>query len=60
MHCPKCKKEGVWEGNPHRPFCSRRCKLLDLGCWFDEVYRLEGTDEDSEFALPEGGGEEQV
>jgi len=28
--------------NPHRPFCSERCRLLDLGNWATERYRLPG------------------
>jgi len=33
VHCPVCKKEENWENNPFRPFCSDRCKLIDLGEW---------------------------
>jgi len=28
----------MWKGNPYRPFCSKRCKLIDLGSWIDERY----------------------
>jgi len=38
--CPSCKKEAPWEGNPFRPFCSERCRLLDLGKWAAEEYRI--------------------
>jgi endogenous inhibitor of DNA gyrase (YacG/DUF329 family) len=38
--CPTCKKETAWEGNPFRPFCSERCRLLDLGKWASEEYRI--------------------
>jgi endogenous inhibitor of DNA gyrase (YacG/DUF329 family) len=31
-----------WEGNSHRPFCSERCKLRDLGNWASERYRIPG------------------
>ena len=31
--CPTCKKEVEWHSTPSRPFCSARCKLLDLGEW---------------------------
>jgi endogenous inhibitor of DNA gyrase (YacG/DUF329 family) len=31
-----------WQGNPHRPFCSERCRLVDLGRWATESYRLAG------------------
>jgi hypothetical protein len=32
----------MWQDNPHRPFCSLRCRLADLGQWLDERYRLPG------------------
>ncbi len=38
--CPTCRTVIPWEGNPHRPFCSPRCRLLDLGRWLDEEYRV--------------------
>ncbi len=38
--CPRCKSETVWEGNPDRPFCSEKCRLIDLGHWADEEYRI--------------------
>ncbi|MCK5553974.1 MAG: DNA gyrase inhibitor YacG [Deltaproteobacteria bacterium] len=40
--CPKCRRETKWEKNPHRPFCSKRCKLIDLGLWVDERYAIPG------------------
>ena len=40
LQCPQCRKETAWEGNPSRPFCSERCRLLDLGAWVDESYRI--------------------
>jgi endogenous inhibitor of DNA gyrase (YacG/DUF329 family) len=36
IKCPSCKREGDWFSSPYGPFCSRRCKLIDLGKWFDE------------------------
>lgn len=39
--CPTCSKKIVWDrGAPWRPFCSERCKLLDLGDWLDENHRI--------------------
>lgn len=38
--CPQCDKTMTWEENPWRPFCSERCKLLDLGKWASEEYRV--------------------
>ncbi len=42
--CPHCKKTIVWsEKFPFRPFCSERCKLIDLGEWADEQKRIAAT-----------------
>jgi endogenous inhibitor of DNA gyrase (YacG/DUF329 family) len=40
--CPQCRKEHAWDSaNRYRPFCSERCKLIDLGKWANEEYRVE-------------------
>jgi len=36
--CPYCKKVEVKLGDPDFPFCSERCRLLDLGAWASEKY----------------------
>lgn len=38
--CPACKAVTTWEENPWRPFCSERCKLIDLGKWASEEYKI--------------------
>lgn len=43
MHCPICGREMPAAGPddwPERPFCSSRCRLIDLGRWLGEDYRL--------------------
>lgn len=40
MRCPICKRETVWQENPWRPFCSERCKLIDLDNWLSGRYRI--------------------
>jgi uncharacterized protein len=40
MRCPACKRETTFEGNPFRPFCSERCKLIDLDNWLSGRYRI--------------------
>ena len=40
VKCPRCKKPVSWEGNADRPFCSEKCRLIDLGQWADEAYRI--------------------
>lgn len=43
IECPTCGKKNTWtEDNKARPFCSVRCKLIDLGAWADETHRIPG------------------
>jgi len=44
--CPACKVKTTWEENPWRPFCSERCKLVDLGRWASEEYKIPVADSD--------------
>jgi len=48
--CPVCKKESAWDGNPFRPFCTERCRVIDLGKWASEEYRIAGEHRDPEHA----------
>lgn len=54
---PGLRKQVRWvPENTFRPFCSARCKQMDLGAWAAERYRIGGTDEEpSPDAEPEGG-----
>jgi len=56
MRCPICKKEtDSGPANKHRPFCSERCQMIDLGTWAGEGYRVPGAKyDDSEH--PDDGG----
>ena len=41
VRCPQCGGESLWSAdNKFRPFCSERCKLIDLGAWASELYRV--------------------
>lgn len=41
--CPTCGKLVEWgEQSPSRPFCSERCKLIDLGAWASEEHAIPG------------------
>ena len=43
VRCPTCSSEVLMtSAYPERPFCSRRCKLIDLGEWAAESHRIEG------------------
>lgn len=55
LSCPVCKKETTWENNVFKPFCSERCKLIDLGKWASEEYRIAGEKKD----IPDSGGDEK-
>ncbi len=40
LKCPPCNKVVKWAETDYRPFCSKRCKLIDLGTWADEEYSM--------------------
>ena len=43
--CPRCGKSSVYDpANKWRPFCSERCKMIDLGAWAAEDYRVPAED----------------
>ncbi len=50
VNCPHCGKKAHFSpDNPWRPFCSERCRLVDLGEWFNEEKRIpDGTPDLSE------------
>jgi uncharacterized protein len=45
--CPACSAATPWQENAHCPFCSLTCRLIDLGAWLDEGYRVP-ADEDGD------------
>lgn len=50
--CPQCGKAVIWDAaNPYRPFCSERCKMIDLGQWAAEAYRVPDTKKQDDEAL---------
>lgn len=54
INCPTCKKPDTWKSdNAYRPFCSERCKLIDLGAWAEGTYSIPG-----ETINPEPGEDE--
>jgi hypothetical protein len=56
--CPICHEPVTWEGNPSRPFCSERCRMLDLGGWVSERYRVAGDLLDDESEPGDGSDED--
>lgn len=56
VNCPNCKKPVEWsQSNLLRPFCSKKCQLIDLGEWADEEKSIPcGANKDQETSeLPE-------
>ncbi|HYB33226.1 MAG TPA: DNA gyrase inhibitor YacG [Steroidobacteraceae bacterium] len=42
VQCPTCQRDLDWETAPFRPFCSERCRLIDLGAWLSEQRAIAG------------------
>ena len=54
VRCPRCGKMIEYStSNPYRPFCSERCKLIDLGQWANEDFRVPAEDAPTLEELPE-------
>jgi len=55
VRCPQCGGDALWvPENPWRPFCTERCKQIDLGAWATESYRIpvEVDPDDPELSVP--------
>jgi endogenous inhibitor of DNA gyrase (YacG/DUF329 family) len=49
VQCPTCGAPVVWSSaSPFRPFCSERCKNVDLGAWASERYAIADDEQDTE------------
>ena len=56
--CPGCGAPAEYSpANPWRPFCSERCRLVDLGAWASEAYRIPVKGVPGEEGLPDEGEE---
>ena len=54
--CPQCGKGVEWKlENRYRPFCSERCKLIDLGAWATEQYRVPITEDKDDLESGDAG-----
>jgi endogenous inhibitor of DNA gyrase (YacG/DUF329 family) len=60
VKCPICKKP-VEIGDPYMPFCSNRCRIVDLGNWASEKYVIssEIDPESEEEQEPESRGDDE-
>lgn len=60
MHCPVCKQSVTSEGNPFQPFCSERCKLIDLDNWLEGRYTVPAVMDEEEDPMPGDGPDTKV
>jgi uncharacterized protein len=51
LRCPICKEE-VKSGGPDFPFCSDRCRTIDLGNWASGAYTIPSALPDEEERVP--------
>jgi len=59
VKCPTCQKDVEWsEASKWKPFCSERCKLIDLGAWADESYSIASEEAPMSDGLFEEPGEQ--
>ena len=59
VNCPRCGVPIEWTAEHHyRPFCSKRCKLIDLGAWASESYRVPVNEPVKDGAPPDATGQE--
>ena len=63
VKCPTCEKEFNYYSSEDRPFCTDRCRMIDMGHWFNESYALPTkevlNDEDMEKVIKELDGEDE-
>lgn len=56
VKCPHCSKQFSYYSSEFRPFCSERCKMVDLGHWLEETYAVPDENHEN---LPEVDGDEE-
>jgi hypothetical protein len=60
VKCPTCQRESDWAQSPFRPFCSERCRLIDLGAWLTEKHAIPGELAPDEARDPTGGQQDDA
>ncbi|HEV7716822.1 MAG TPA: DNA gyrase inhibitor YacG [Steroidobacteraceae bacterium] len=60
VKCPTCGRQTEWsDAAPFRPFCSERCRLIDLGAWLSEQRAIPGDKPTSPDGDPSPGEDER-
>jgi hypothetical protein len=58
VKCPTCGRRGQWFDTPFGPFCSKRCRLIDLGKWLGGEHAISEPLRPEHFALlPDEAGD---
>jgi len=53
VNCPRCGAQVPWvPESRYRPFCSERCRMIDLGAWATEQYRVAAEEQEPDDAEP--------
>jgi len=60
VKCPTCRRDAPWGDNPYRPFCSERCRLIDLGAWTTERYRIPAEESGMDVENDDDDGEQNL
>ncbi len=63
--CPTCEHPSAPRSTPQGenrafPFCSARCKMIDLGKWLDEKYRVPGAEVDDDMTVQDSRHDRQA
>jgi endogenous inhibitor of DNA gyrase (YacG/DUF329 family) len=59
VKCPTCRRDVEWsEASKYRPFCSDRCRLIDLGAWLTEEHKIPDESGSAQDHLPPDSPEE--
>lgn len=58
VKCPTCEREIDWAQSPFRPFCSERCRLIDLGAWLTEKHAIPGEPVQDESGQCQAGSQD--
>jgi uncharacterized protein len=58
VKCPTCEREIDWAQSPFRPFCSERCRLIDLGAWLTEKHAIPGERVQDESGQGQAGSQD--
>ena len=58
--CPQCAQHVTWPETPTYPFCSERCRLIDLGVWASGDYRIPGEQVSDAESWPDLAAEEDA